>query len=455
MSEIHYLGATNNRQQKHVPGSFVLTKSLDQYTEGEMDLLLTRQRLEIEKMNSAAVAGPFNYQQDNYDEALKVVNHALANISNPEHLHAIGEVLIGKAKKKGGKTGAGRFLQKIAKGVKKGVKAVSKVVTAPLRLIGKGAMELYLPKAAPAFLYLFAEENVLPDKMRVKRKKADKFKKFVVKMLGMKEKHFMAIIRNKLTKNYGRSPESFLADAIKKIAAAPHINGIGKTPMVNKQKSKPKAKPQGLKINRGSAQKIFEAGINVPQNVQDANYEMQASQGNREAERKKNNKQAALELGKGVATSLASGNPIGAIMAAINWLIGKLGGKKEGISFDANDVPDLAGDSGNAFKFDELKENYESITPYQREQIKEVATNLIENDVTGSNAQQQIIRKLPYLNPNQVKEITGEVNEGFEPVTEEDGRKISTAIKSQYGDGENLDLLEKTGGGTSAGACSC
>jgi hypothetical protein len=148
MSDIHYLGSTKARTiNAHVPGTFKLSKPLDQYTEGEFDLMIARHRMEIEQNNSAMVAGPFNFQQDNYSQALGVVQHCINNIDNPDEIIAIGSVLVGKAKKKGGKTGAGRFLQKIGKGIKKGVKAVTKVVTAPLRLIGKGAMEIYLPKS--------------------------------------------------------------------------------------------------------------------------------------------------------------------------------------------------------------------------------------------------------------------------------------------------------------------
>ena len=126
------------------------------------------------------------------------------------HFYATGQPLIGGFFSK-----IGKGLKSIGKGIAKGVKAVGKgiakgatavaktVVKVALfipKLIAKGIMEIYLPKAAPAFLYLFAAENILPDKMKAKRKKAQKFKDFVCKKLGMKEAHFMGIVRNSLTK---------------------------------------------------------------------------------------------------------------------------------------------------------------------------------------------------------------------------------------------------------------
>ncbi|MFZ4056969.1 MAG: hypothetical protein ACOYKE_02470 [Ferruginibacter sp.] len=440
MTRISYLGAVRAiKPQAHVPGELRLPKPIDELTEGELDLLLTKQRLEIEKMNSAAVGGPYNWQIDHYDRAIGVIDQALANIDNPDYISGIGEHLIGKAKAKGKKTGAGKFLQKIGKGIKKGLKAVTKVVTAPLRLIAKGAMEIYLPKAAPAFLYLFADEKVLPDKMKAKRKKSEKFKNFIVKKIGMKEKHFMAIIRNKLTKNYRMSPEAYLAKAIPKVA----IKGIGKPKktkqLINRQKANPKNKGKAkVLITPGTIETLDPNGL-----ASEAPIQQDTSAP----------KKSVLD----VATKAASGNIIGAIIDAIGWLISKLGGKKEGVSLTAADLPDIEADSGNAFKFEELGEDYSNINNQQKEQVKDVATNLIENNADTATAEKTIKQQLPYLNQKQVREIVEEVEEGFEPITEADSTKIARNIKMSVVDptGENLELLERKGGGTGAGVCNC
>ncbi|HRD42190.1 MAG TPA: hypothetical protein PLN30_00490, partial [Ferruginibacter sp.] len=260
MSEVHYLGATTMpaQQQRKVYNAFLNTGTamvagritapiyrpapgidptvlkinvpMEQLSEGELDLLLARQRLEIEKRNSIAIAGPENYQVKKYNAAIGTIDYCISKIDNPDAIIALGEAMI----QKGDNAVIGGFFKKIGRALKKGFKAigkgvqkaanaVAKVVTFPLRLIAKGIMEIYLPKAAPAFLYLFAPEASLPDKMKRKRKKAEKFKRFVTKKIGMKEKHFMAIVRNALTKKYKKSPESFLAEAIKNSA----IKGIG------------------------------------------------------------------------------------------------------------------------------------------------------------------------------------------------------------------------------------
>lgn len=150
-----------------------------------------------------------------------------------------------------GKTKLGKFLKKAAKSVKKGVKAaekavtkaakatgkglakaakaVAKVVTTPLRLIAKGILEISLPKASPFFLYLFiTDKNIiakLPAKVKKKRAKAERVKKFIVNGIGMKEKHFMGIVRNGITKHYKKSPEAVLAEYTK------GISGIGAFPI--------------------------------------------------------------------------------------------------------------------------------------------------------------------------------------------------------------------------------
>lgn len=134
------------------------------------------------------------------------------------------------AKKKGG------LLKTVTKVVKKTViaptKAVTKVVTAPARLVVKGVIEATLPKAAPAFLYLFVNDKALieklPAKVRAKRKKQEKFADFVVNAIGMKRNHFMGILRNGIMKEYKMSPEKKIEQMMKKQG----VSGIGIAPAI-------------------------------------------------------------------------------------------------------------------------------------------------------------------------------------------------------------------------------
>jgi len=123
-------------------------------------------------------------------------------------------------------TKTGKFLQKVAKKVKAGAKAVAKVLSAPMRLITKGILETTLPKAAPAFIYLFVTDPKmiakLPPEARAKRKKQEKIFKFIVEGVGMKEAHVMGILRNGIMKHMGDTPEKILAKQF-----AGKLSGIG------------------------------------------------------------------------------------------------------------------------------------------------------------------------------------------------------------------------------------
>ena len=442
MTRIAYLGTIGaGAPPKHVPTVLRLTKDVSEISEHEMDLLLARQRLEIEKENSAAVGGPFNWQIDRYDKAIGVVNNALANIDNPEymerlanHFDAAGQPVIGG------------FFKKIWKGIKKIGKGIVKVVTFPLRLIAKGIMEIYLPKAAYGFLYLFAAEKTLPDKMKAKRKKAEKFKNFVCKKIGMKEKHFMGIVRNSLTKKLRMSPESYLAKNIRAVAVK-GIGAIGRSKKkVNRQRNKKRWMPE--KINSKSLRD--NSGQSIDENYIDDNGVVTSRQSKGEFI-----VEAASKFDD-VGRKISDGNVFGAVIAAISWIISKLGGKKAGVDLSADDLPNLEEDAGDAFKYNDLKEDYGNLSTQQKSEVKDVATDLINDDFRGSQASNIIRQKLPYLNSRQVNEISSEVEEGFEPVTESDGLKIARSIKMNANNtAMNLEALEASGGGAKGGICKC
>lgn len=449
MSRIAYLGATTAPRPTHKPGELKLTKDISEITDGEMDLLLTRQRLEIEKMNSIGIAGPDNYQVARYDKALATINHALANIDNPAVIHGMGQQI-----ENNGNAAVGNIFKKIGKAIGKGLKAVTKVVTLPLRLIGKGIMEIYLPKAAPMFLYLFADEKLLTDKMKAKRKKAQKFKDFVCKKLGMKDKHFMGVIRNKLTKNYKMSPEAFLAKALKQVAVK-GIGYIGKAKAkakVNKQRVKKNVR-QSINVDTITAQRSQSTGLPgqdtfLQQGVDIlSSYEGGGGDGGTQESSSKGKSAGSALLQAG--SQLLSGNFIGAIIGAISWIIHKLGGKKSD-SLTAEDIPDVAADSGNAFNNGNLQQDYSNVTPQQFQQVREVATELINNNVDPYQAQQQIQQRLPYLNRDQQTEITQQVESGFDPIDSSDAESMARQIKTG-----NSGFNESSGGGTGGGVCKC
>jgi len=406
MSKIAYLGATNG--PKHVPGEFKLTRPIDQITDGEMTLLLARQRLEIDKANSAAVGGPFNWQIEKYDKAIGVINHALANVDNPDEILRMADHFTNTATEAGKPAHVGGFLKKIGQGIKKVAKAVTKVVTLPLRLIAKGILEIYLPKAAPMFLYLFADEKVLPDKMKAKRKKAEKFKNFIVKKIGMKDAHFMALIRNSLTKKYGQSPETYLANAIKNVA----IKGIGAIGLFKKKVNKQRQKVAPAVVQKNSTAALKQAGAKI-------------TPGAGPAEGAK----AAASNVMDVANKLATGNVVGAVIDAISWIISKLGGKKEGIDISADDLPNLEEDAGYAISTESRNTSFANVPEPVMEKVRDVATQLITNNATPQMVQSALDTSLPSLGPQERQSFAQEIESGFDPITEQEGQQIFQDVK--------------------------
>lgn len=424
MSRIAYLGTTSPRKDNHVPGELKLTKPIDQLSDGEFTLLLARQRLEIDKANSAAVGGPFNWQIEKYDKAIGVVNAALANIDNADEIYKMGERFERDALLNGKQAHVGGFFKKIGQGIKKGFKAITKVLSFPLRLVVKGMIEIYIPKSAPMFLYLFADEKALPDKMRAKRKKAQKFKDFIVNKIGMKNAHFMAIIRNALTKKYKKSPETFLANAIKNIA----IKGIGDIGKAKKKVNNQKRRRIITNVNnQSSADSRSNAGMKITDrlteaaynNTQDDNSDQQPKQGI-------DIKSAITEVSKGNFFGAA----IGIVFSAIKWIISKLGGKKAGVDITENDMPDLEGDSGNAISEDGLQK-LSNLPQVVIDKLRETATTLINNGSSLNQAQSVIKDEFPSLTTDDREVVKAEIQTGFDPLTGQQGQKAFDDIKKQ------------------------
>jgi len=198
-----------------------LRPDIENMSEAEMDLEIARQRLEIEKQIVVSVRGVGSAKVAEYQATINGLNRFKTALLNGD-TDTVG-AMIGSAKKK--KSKAGKFMEKLAKGIKKGIKAVAKVATAPMRLVIKGILEVSLPKAAPGFLYLFISDPKLiaklPAKVKAKRAKQEKIANAIVNKIGMNRSHFMGILRNGIMKKYKKSPEKVIAETFK------GISGIG------------------------------------------------------------------------------------------------------------------------------------------------------------------------------------------------------------------------------------
>ncbi len=259
-------------------------RDISDMSEGEMDLWIARDRFISKKANFDKIKGIGSLQaekaQDTIDmleDAIEAVQKATVNgigaLTSPDldeelmtiafhavtgiysianEIHGIGATkkkaarqkrkterkairkeFKGKEKKtkmaewrKANGTKTGKFLQKVSTKVKAGLKAFAKVLSAPMRLITKGILETTLPKAAPAFLYLFVTDpNIiaqLPEAAREKRKRQEKIFKFIVDGVGMKSNHLMGILRNGIIKHMGDEPEKIIAKQM-----AGKLSGIG------------------------------------------------------------------------------------------------------------------------------------------------------------------------------------------------------------------------------------
>jgi len=278
MAKIYQLSGIGQKPKNQGKILFNLeNKPVDKLTEGELDLLIARDRLITEKRLVENMTGIGSLKAEKYQDSLDVINDVIEAVEEYQsgkipdieaeigmiiedaengdyalarEIVGIGDIFGRKAKRKEkrkarkvkrraakkeikktlkGKekrkalrtvrkelgTKTGKFLRKVGKTVKKGYKTMWKVATLPQRLAVKGILELYLPKAAPHFLYLFIkDEDVsrMPQAVQKKRKKQAKIADFIVKAIGMKRRHFMGIVRNGIMKRYGKSPEAVIKD---------------------------------------------------------------------------------------------------------------------------------------------------------------------------------------------------------------------------------------------------
>jgi transglutaminase-like putative cysteine protease len=229
------------------PRGRLLPRDLDpqDLTEGQMTLFIHRQRLQLKADAARALRGIGSTLASRLDQQVAVADDLWREWESPGGTaavldqHAEGVYGIGRTaaqrqadraqrreERKAGGPGQDGRLRNVVDSLKKAAGAAVKAATALPRLALKGALEVGLPKAAPAFLYLFvntpAAIQALPEKARRKRAKSEKIFKFITDGLGMKEAHVKGILRNGILKKYGKEPEAVLADQLKT-----GISGIG------------------------------------------------------------------------------------------------------------------------------------------------------------------------------------------------------------------------------------
>lgn len=463
MTRIAYLGTTAAPTKQ--PGVLSLPKDYHDMSDEEFELHLAKQRIEIEKKNAVAIGSPY---ASRYDESLAAINKAIANIDNPDAIIGMADEMIGKAKAKGKKGGAGKLLKKVGQGLKKAVKTVAKVVTLPVRLIAKGALEIYLPKAAPFFLYLFTPPGAkLPDLMARKKAKAEKFKKFIVNGIGMKDTHVMGILRNNLTKRFGKSPESYLAERLAKRVSGIAGNRkhelrstIGKIKAKKKAnapivKTGPAVKKQAAQILKKSLPKAATAVTNLSPVAPTSDAVVKKGFFQKLTKPNENTKL------NDVVKNAGSGDLVGTVMSAISWLIEKISSvfKKDKMDkITADDMPDIERDASDAFSYQDMETDFGNLNDQQKKETKEVATDIIETiktlppvKKTIEQIELQVKEKLPYLNEEQVKEVAEEIEEGPEALDENEGRTLGTEIKRSVPNG----TIDPTTGGGGRNLCNC
>lgn len=193
---------------------------------GELDLLLTRERLELERAIKAR-KGQIN-GIGAINEDIAILNQAINQVRQGKSIQGIADFI---GRRKPGGTKFGNFLRKVGKGIKAGVKAVTRTLTLPMRLAAKGILEISLPKSAYYFLPLFATDaqaTKIGAAFVKERNRARKRANFIIKKIGMKEDHFMKIVRNGIMKRKGKSPEMIINNLLTKGARiAGFVAGIG------------------------------------------------------------------------------------------------------------------------------------------------------------------------------------------------------------------------------------
>ena len=175
------------------------------------------------------------------DLARRIDNEHMGYIGWPKFLKKLGNKVKNTVSRAARAVRQSNLIRKVASGIKQGARAVArgagkagkafvKVATLPIRLFVKGLAEVLLPKVSTYFLYLFITNPTtiasLPAAVQKKRRKAERFARFLTRTVGMKEEHFLKIVRNGIVKHTKQTPEQLLATHVKG-----SISGVGILPL--------------------------------------------------------------------------------------------------------------------------------------------------------------------------------------------------------------------------------
>lgn len=267
-------------------GFTLLNKDVSQLNKGELTLLIARNRVLTEKAIMDKRRGIGNITSERYKDIVDVIDAGLevtatdapeegmvavllekekGSFHNADKLSGIGSIYdrdaarVGALKnvkqkiqqttqqlkkavqntktgqkaqqtiqntvKKAQETRAGKILTTAANQAKQGVKAVQTTLDNVKKKVVGEVLEIFLPAAAPYFLYLFISPEVLskmPERVRRKRAVQVRMADFITNTLGVDKAQFMGIVRNGIMKKFSKSPESVLSDMFKT-----RISGIG------------------------------------------------------------------------------------------------------------------------------------------------------------------------------------------------------------------------------------
>ena len=224
MAEIHELSGIGNRP---IGGELYLP--VRPLGDDDWDNILTLQELEIaESIDGIGSA----------TDAL--INDLELSIEDPSYVAGIGRRRRRSRRSRRRRNRSGNSRPRRAQGRPKGRpqprpkgrfgQGIKRIITAPLRLI----LQIWLPKAAPSFLYLFLDRNLgsLPDTIRRKRKKMERLAKILVRVSGMKHSHFMRLLRNGIKKKTGKEPMALIQSLRQGVAGIGFVDGLLK--LINK-----------------------------------------------------------------------------------------------------------------------------------------------------------------------------------------------------------------------------
>ena len=225
MAKISYIGAIEDDIKLDFGNIDILNM-----TDGQLDLLLAADAARDNAKIARAVGDVANAQafEATHDALILTLDNSISGVGSVG-IGYICECEYDAAAINGLFDWAKRAVKNVGGAIKKGAQAVAKVATAPFRLALKGILEVILPKAAPFFAYAYLPDSSLTAGGKRKKKKAEKLRKFITKIIGMKESHFYKIIDRGVHKRLGTSIKDMTEQ--KRISGYTYMAGVGAVPV--------------------------------------------------------------------------------------------------------------------------------------------------------------------------------------------------------------------------------